>query len=295
MTLYVISMFFLSTAFSGIIESFPSKTQLLVKLDFEKFKTNEIVSDIRTKNPFFYEAMRQKFIAETGIDLEDVKTIWLGAIRKNNGIIVMEGNFDPGKIEKTVSGKPENEVVERSDCRFAVKYPDKHNSNRTSFGAVLDNNTIVAGTPELADEFVKNYSSKESAQDFARKKYLAGGKLLEGVILGVPQDVVAEKPFLADLDFGHFEIDMTDALNAELVLDMCDEEQADALKKIFEGILTLQKLMKNKQKVEGKGRKEFFDNLSIDQTGDKVVVKSKISVETLRAELEKKTNGGKNR
>ncbi len=278
-------------ACSGVIESFPSKTNMLFKLDFEKLRNNSIIAEIRSTNPEIYEMFRGKILTETGIDPEEVKTVWLGGIKKNNGVLVLEGNFDAQKIRKTLSAKQENKMLDRSDCLFAVNYPDKKNDNKINLAALLDQNTIVAGSPEFTDEFIKNYSSDSVAQDFKKKNYLSNGKLLEGVVVAVPQDVVAEKPFMAELETAFFEMDMEKDLVMDLDVNVSDEEQAEAIGKIIDGMVSLQKFMKGKKENDSPIRKEFFDNLSVDISGKKLSASTKISTESIRSEIKKKAKG----
>ena len=154
--------------------------------------------------------------------------------------------------------------------------------------ALVNSSTIVAGTPEITDEFIKNFSSGVPTQNFSQKDLISGDKLIEGSIMAIPQDVAAEKPFLAQIDSGHFDLDINGKIAMTLVLKMTGVEQADALCKIMEGMVAFGKLMKKDGQEENPLKKEILDNMSIENSSSTITVKTSLSETTLNSEIEKK-------
>ena len=287
----IISSFIFSaaTSISGdILGSFPAKTNMIVRMYLEKLRGNSIYASMKEKNIEAYNSACEKFCQETGIKLEEIKTIWVAGIGKQNGFIVFEGNFNPEKIKEIVSKKPELEIETRGDCELALLCPNRRHNNGKSLVALVNSSTIVAGTPEITDEFIKNFSSGVPTQNFSQKDLISGDKLIEGSIMAIPQDVAAEKPFLAQIDSGHFDLDINGKIAMTLVLKMTGVEQADALCKIMEGMVAFGKLMKKDGQEENPLKKEILDNMSIENSSSTITVKTSLSETTLNSEIEKK-------
>lgn len=290
-TVLIISACILSaaTAMTGdILGSFPAKTNMIVRMDLGKLRMNSIYASMKEKNLEAYNSACNKFCRETGISLDDIKTVWVAGIRKDNGVIVLGGNFNPEKIKEIASKKPELEIEARGDCELALNCINKRRNNEKSLVALIDSSTIVAGSPEITDEFIKNYSSGVPAQNFSQKGMITGDKFIEGYIIAIPQDVAAEKPFLAEIDSGHFDLDINGKISMSIVLKMTSQEQADALRKIMDGMVAFGKLMKKDGQEENPIKKEFLENMNIENMGSTITVKTSLSEATLNSEIEKK-------
>ncbi len=276
--------------FAGVLESFSPESKLIAKVDLDKLRASSHFEKMKQNNIQKYHFFSEVLSREAGIDAEKISTIWLAGERKHCGVLVFEGSFDAEAIGKVLGAKPDCEQVQKAGCDLAYLCPDKQNPapGAKILAALIGGKIIVAGNPSVAESFISNYTSGVPAQDFKFKNYLQGKKVVEGVIMGIEEAELKKNPFLSQFKNGFFSMDLDEkGLSMALSADMGDPEQAEAVKNILSGIVTLQKSSKEAGDAQRQiGRDEFFRTLRIESQGGAISADAMISNEVLEKLIE---------
>lgn len=274
------SIFMTAAAFE-VASYFPPETKLIAKLDLEKLRANKFSTRIKEKHQDKIQVFEDKFLNGTGIDIQNIKTIWLAGVEQGNGILIFEGSFDRSAISEAVSRKPENQAIEKNGCMFAVMCPGMKDKTKKNLAALIDESIIVVGKPDLADKFIENYSGKTAGLDENTIKIFSEPKVFKAVLLSISQEMIQKKPFMADVQSGSFEMDLDDHALLNLQINTSNKEQAEAVKQILDGMVKLNKTNKASDEKRVLLKNDFLNNLEIDCTGNSVIAQSSINGQTL--------------
>jgi hypothetical protein len=175
----------------------------------------------------------------TGVDLDTVRTCWIGVQKKDHAIIVLQGEFSEQAIESAVLNIDTAQVVQRPGVPFTVMLPDDKRPGEYNLAGVLDEKTIVLGLPELVDDFLAVYTGAQPVADAARAKRIAAistsEAMLDAVVLEVPEAELRKNPWMGLFSAATITADLDKDLELGLRLAVKDPEIADPIRKLVEG------------------------------------------------------------
>lgn len=274
-----------SMVFSADIPaSLPSSTKVAAKVDLEKLRTHELFNKMVDKHQDEYQNFWKDITEKTGIDPKCVKTIWIAGVKKDYGMIILEGNFDPAKISETAAGKKENIIVQRENCLFALTCPDKRRAGKINLAVVFNPSTIAIGNPAFVDEFIESYNrGGDTALGNSVKDTFSKNCIFQGKMLSLPEDVNDKKPLLSSINSGELLVDLEKNLTFDLKMCFMDEMRAVAMEQILNGILVFHRNADIEIENENRRmiRENFLDNIGVERNSNTIFLHSKIDGEIL--------------
>jgi len=278
---------------SDLSDKLPAKVKIIAKLDLAKLRNSQFFSKIETRHAERIQLFRDRLGMAAGVDPESVKTVWLAGIKKGEGMLVLQGDFDSNRISDAVSGKAEVELVERAGCDLAMFCPDQRKGGK-NLVVILDEHTMAVGKRDCVDAFIASYQGKgESlAPTEAEKVRNALGKdaVFQGVLIQMPAGAAEKKPMLAGIEGAQVLINVAEDLIFDLNIKLVNEEQAIAMQQIVTGIVALHQLNKAGDEKCQLARENALANLDIKQEGSKVNVVTKIDADILNQMIEMEKN-----
>ena len=195
-------------------------TQAVIRVDAQQLR----------KQPLFVQAMDQKagglvnFTAQirqwTGIDLDTVKNIWVAVEGKDMAVFILEGTFNADLIADAVYRIDTAQPVQREGVPFSVMLPDDKKPGQFNFAAILDDNTMVFGNPEVADAYIACFTGVEKGLPPEQKAKLAAmtdsEAMVHAVLLAFDDAELEKNPWMAAITGGELmaNLDKDLAVNA---------------------------------------------------------------------------------
>ena len=274
-----------------ILSSFPDRVLFVAKFNVDKVKqvppVKQALGTQISKVASFIGQIRNW----TGVDLETVKTFWIGVEKKDFAVIVLEGRFDIEVVKAALAKIPTAQTIPKKDVPIMVQLPDDKNPGKFNMAAVLNPTTLVFGQPGLTESFVDVYSGASPSTNAAVQPQLAVLKdsqaLLHGVIFGLDPAELQKTPFLAYLERGELKGDLDKDLLLSLAVGVKKPEMLQSLAKAADGVLGFMRQMEPTTPSGNQGeavKRRLLENVTVTVENDRVVLRSKLD-EALLSEL----------
>lgn len=135
--------------------AFPATTHAVIHVNAARVKALPALQGRLDSPVGKYRTIREQIATFTGVDLDSVTDIWIGAAPKDRGVIVLQGTYDKTMIENTLWSLGETlRTADVPGALVAVHLPDEKNPGQTNLGVLANANTLVVGNPELTRETV---------------------------------------------------------------------------------------------------------------------------------------------
>jgi hypothetical protein len=277
----LVAVFGLCGSVSGrdVLSALPGDTKLVARIDLNQLRENKFYQQIEDANLDKYEQFQQMMVMLSGIDIEQIEKAWIAGKEKEQGLVVLEGKFDPARITAAVSMHQQIEQVKLDNCPLAVKLPDQKRPGEYNLAALLNNSVLVVGRPEYLKEFVKIYgTAKQKGLDKEKlekaRGFFENKAVCRAFLLDLPKEMRQNFVF-ANVKSGEGILTLGDDLCVELKLITGNVKEAAAYVKLLESLIVLRK--DNNRWIDKPGAKQLFDNLKIENQGQVVLLSSKIS------------------
>ena len=268
-----------------IVASFPDTTTLVARVDVAKLKQVPAIrqawNDQYGQVAIFVDQIRNWI----GLDLDSVTTLWLGVEKKDHGVFVLEGNFDPELIKGGVLNIDTAQIVHKESVPIAALFPDDKKPGQFNLGAVLNESTVVMGQPDVAERFIDAYVGAGQGLPVDKLRKVAHLKkataLVQASVLAVDPEELRKNPWMAYLTSGEFTADLDKDLTVRLKVGV---QKADMLKPVgslLNGLLAVYRQMDDQHKKQPPAVRALLENASATVAGDAVVLQSTVDEETL--------------
>jgi len=101
----VLTTFFLGlqgpTHATEVLESLPAESNLVARVDVTDILTSELARQGLAANKYQYEIIKSLFATLSGVDFEQIDTLWVVSSAPSESIFLLEGRFAP----QTIAGK----------------------------------------------------------------------------------------------------------------------------------------------------------------------------------------------
>jgi hypothetical protein len=270
----------------------PEGTKVVAVMNMAKLRATQMYQDMKNKHLRQIRMMQDAVYLKTGIEMEDVETFCIMAVKEGQGVVVMKGSFDIDRIIGTVNASPEIEVQEIANTRFAVLLPDDKCPGQKNLAVILDDKTVAAGNVEFVKTFVAAYCGNSPALAGESLDYVnqncTGSAIFQAVLISVDSEDIMKAPFLATVKRGMISMDVVGkSISMEAKVKAATPQDAEALGKILTGFSTLAKATQEQQNAAaassnrprlGNGLigKALMDNLKISSVENDLVVGTSI-------------------
>jgi len=136
---------------------FAPDTMAVVRIDVSQLMAQPLFQEALTLKVGDTQAFFLNIRNYTGVDLASIKEAWIGVQKKDNVAIVLKGAFDLQAIQTQILNIQTAQVVQRPGVPFAVTLPDDKKPGQFNLAAVLDEETMAFGKPDLVDGFLAAY------------------------------------------------------------------------------------------------------------------------------------------
>ena len=223
-----------------VTSCFPAATNAVIRVDAAGLFEDRLFLDFLDRKVGGKIEFFREFRTWTGIDLGTLKAGWVGVIRENQAVIVLDGTFDIPTVQAAVLNIDTVQVVQRPSIPLAIMLPDDKRPGQSNLVAVLDESTLVFGPPDLADAFLAALKGKGEGLPPARAALcasLAGdASLISAAVFGLDEAVFRKAPWLRLFTYGRIQIDSADAqVAANLLLGLRKPEMRAPAAKLIEG------------------------------------------------------------
>lgn len=264
-----------SVTAGDLLPKLPGNTKIVARLDLDRLRNSKVYSTIEKDNLEKLEKAQTDIASAIGIDVTSVASAWLVGVKKGQGMIVLEGEFDPVSVKEVLSLNPQMKVVERDDVDFAVYVPDKK-KNTENLAVILDKSVLAIGNPAFVDTFISAYKGKGkglSADKLKMASSSLGKKVLfQGILLESPETEQGNNPILAAIQGGNATLDVTDKVTCSANITCDTEKNAMKMTQMLYGLLALYE-MKQAQSYKGEIAKEsILKNLKITPKGNTISI-----------------------
>ncbi|MCK5805550.1 MAG: hypothetical protein KAI66_22145 [Lentisphaeria bacterium] len=244
-----------------IATSFPAKTRVVIRVDADKLRTLPVFQQFLTNKVGDQQEFFQTIKTWSGIDLDSVKEVWVGVLKKDHAVIVLKGDFDLDTIRTAVMQIDTAQVAMRPQVPFSVMLADDKRPGEFNLAALLDDSTVAIGRPELVDEYISSYVTDDFAMSEDRAaiaKDLAGSPWgVDVALFEMGPEELAKNPWMKLISWVRFRGEMKEDLALQLILAPTEEKAALATKNLLDSARTLY-LMVPKESQKLKGIKEFL-------------------------------------
>lgn len=266
-----------STVIGGdVLSSLPSDIKMVGRLDVSQVREHPVVKKMKATHQDKVSQMEDRLLGETGVNVNDIDVVWAAAVREKQGLLVFEGNFDVPGIISTVTPKQDCQVIDATNCDFAVLVPDKRfGGDKKNLAVVLDPKTIAVGDPKLVRSLVENYTSGASKSVAMDDAMFLSGHALAARLISMPDlGRRGGNPILKALKSGEVTIDVGENLTIDASAKAASEQQAGAMEQMIRGMLTLQQGSVGFDETQRVFRDRLMNNMELSRDGDTINIHS---------------------
>lgn len=259
-----------------VISKLPDSTKVVAKLNLDRLRASKVYANIEQNYLDKIEKAQTNLVEQAGIDPSSVKELYLAGVKKNQGMLILKGEFDAAAIKSILELKPNLPLVARNDVELAVYLPDKK-SGRKNLAVIIDKNTLAIGSPDFVDAFISNIKGKGSplGKEKIEKAQTALSKdsLFQGILLESPAANDTPNPIMTAIQGGNATLDVTDKVTCEADITVDTEKNAKKITQVIYGLLAFYE-MKQPKSYKGEIAKDsILKNLKIEQKGNAVTIK----------------------
>lgn len=179
---------------------FPAATFLLVRFDAVQLLDQGLVQEALTAKVGDINTFIGNIRTATGVDLGSITEVWIAVLKKDHAVIVLKGAFDLPVIQGAVMNIDAVQKVQRPGVPLALLLPDNKKPGSSNLAAILDNEKMVFGPPELVDDFLAAYLGEGEGLPPAfagRANGMLGGKaMLDALLLRMPPEELRKNPWM---------------------------------------------------------------------------------------------------
>lgn len=273
----------------NITQSIPAEIILCARIDLNAARKAEQAERIVDAAKHRFKKQIDDIGQFSSLDLHDVDCIWVGVVKDKEALVVLEGRFDTEAILNSPIVTSSKRLV-RPGTVIATEMKDEK-TGETSHAAVINENVLAFGLPQLVDNFITNYGRGISGWDkdglAVMASLAASDAMFLVALMHVPDKEIEQKPFLATVVNARVEVSIQEKVTATAKIAMQDEGKATALKDLINGLVGLGLASEIKMGYPDI-KKAILDGLKLGTEGKTITLSSTIDVELLRKVLRTK-------
>lgn len=270
-----------------LISKLPKTTKVLAKINLDRLRKSQFYANIEQENLAKLDQAQNKIAEQVGIDPKSISSVWLAGVKKNEGMLIIEGQFEADTIREAMSNKPECQIIDRAGCELAA-YCEKKNGSGKNLAVIIDKTTMAIGEPAFVDAFIASFKGTNVlAGDKVEKAKAALAKdvLFQGILLEMPGG--QKNPLVGAITDGNATLDVTDKITCTADITLSNEEKAKTATMMLNGLIAMYE-MKQPQNYKGEIVKEsILKNLNIEQNGNKININGGLDAEVLEQLIRK--------
>ncbi len=227
---------------------FPAATLLLVRLDAVQLLDQGLVQEAITAKIGDINTFIGNVRTATGVDLGSITEVWIAVLKKDHAVIFLKGTFDLPTIQGAVMNIDAVQAVQRPGVPLALLLPDNKKPGMSNLAAILDNEKMVFGMPELVDDFLAAYLGEGEGLPpvFAeRANGMLGSKvLLDALLLRLPPEELRKNPWMTLFTHGQGAVSLAGQdVQFEVALGLRKPEMREPAMKAIEGVRDIYRLL----------------------------------------------------
>ena len=289
----------LSTAVFGadkVFKSFPLRTSLVAKANLDAIKkipfVNKLLKD--TKNIQLTE-IRSAIQEYAGLDILQVKELWMVAGTENEYMFIAKGGFDTLPIESSLRKLNKYGEIKIDGVHFAGLFDDDNKPGEKNLVAILNDSTVILGNPEFGKKYLEVFTGKKTGLDSKALRIVQSVERSKNLVHAKTVNVyVPEKdknnPVLNNIESGELVVDQNSKyLTARLDAAAKDRSAVAGIKFFLDGIIKQAKGKEdpNRNPILEEGLK----HAKVDTTRDGLSIQTKFSITALELLAEDQLNG----
>ncbi len=282
-----------------VAENIPAGTKFVGRLDLAKMRGNKFYAKIREKNKAEMDMAFALFSLMSGMTFDEIDSAWVMGKGQDDGLILIEGDFDIERIKQLFSSSQNKDIVEKGEALFAAMLPDQRRPGQMNLGVIIDERTVAVGQPPRVEEFLAVKSGRGTALASQKvetlKKDFSDGSMLKISMLEMPEEA-HENQILRNIVAGEMSLDMEESMDVKFRLFMLDDEIAKATEQILNGLSVYLRRTDIPQTQNSEAAKILKDeiclSLSAKSEESEVQITAKVKAEALERliELQPKMN-----
>ncbi len=278
----------LSLQANEISTSFTKETKVIFKVNLDKLRKAKSLKRLIETDKI--QNIKENLNMYTGMNFDDVSRLWVGLIKDEEVVIILQGGFDVEYIKKTIDSHGVFETINRDGVELAVNIPDD-NSGKVNLAAVINENTIAFGNPKHTKAFLDAYLDGKVTMNKNKMHFAAqlnnSNNLFHGTLLKHDFDG-PQNPLKKNLKNAQLKIDYNDKMEISLKANLLNPKLLKPMKSMLEGFIGMASNIKT-PKVPDFLKQDALDNAKVSIDGDALVISASLTNETVETIVEHKT------
>lgn len=169
----------------NVLTHVPEDTILIGRLQVDKALKSDLASQILVEKGAKYDQLRQWLDLAGGIDIDTVTRVWFLAARKDTGVALLEGDFDPALMRERVGKQPQMTLAKEPGTQLVVRF--RNDKGKPTLVALLDPHTLLAGDEPWSQKYLDACNGKQRmlpASDPTLRRFASDSSMLLASLRG---------------------------------------------------------------------------------------------------------------